>query len=265
VREIDIATRLRVYEDALRQFGVDPEDLVKQHYAKFTRGEEQVTELNGFLEPPGPSGARKAHVASEVGVLVLEKGRSRYLENGLWTSLQTEFREPKDILDESSDEEVSGGSYDGSPSQIATDGASLVTGVHSTPNKLLSLHPNSVQIFKLWQSYLKNINPLVKICHAPTTQQLILDASDNLNALPRHVEALLFAIYCITIESLEDSECLSILGESKGRATQRFRQGAQHALTNANFLRSSSVMLLQAFTLFVVSFQTVMFILVCKR
>ncbi|KAG9190382.1 hypothetical protein G6011_08470 [Alternaria panax] len=255
VRDIDVATRLRVYEDALLQLGVEPEDLIKQHYAKATRGEELVTGFNGSLEPHGPSRARKAHVASEVGVLVREEGRSRYLENGLWTSLQAEIREPKDILDESSDDEVSGGSYGVSQSPSATDGAALVMGVLSTSSNLLSLHPTPVQIFKLWQSYLRNIHPLVKICHTPTTQQLILDASDNLHSLPRDTEALLFAIYCITVESLEEDECLLILGEPKGISTQRFRQGAQHALANANFLRSSSVMLLQAFTMFILSLQ----------
>ncbi|KAL1794140.1 hypothetical protein ACET3X_007561 [Alternaria dauci] len=255
VREIDVATRLRVYEDALRQLGVEPEDLVKQHYAKATHGEELVTGFDGFLEPHGPRRARKAQVASEVGVLVLEEGKSRYLENGLWTCFEAEFRESKDILDESSDDEVSGGSYDVSLSPSATDGAALLMGVHSTSSNLLSIHPNPVQILKLWQSYLEYIHPLVKIFHAPTTQQLILDASDNLHALPRDTEALLFAIYCITVEALEDTECLSILGEPKDIATQRFRRGAQHALANANFLRSSSVMLLQSFTMFVLSLQ----------
>jgi hypothetical protein len=33
VRDIGVITRLRVYEDALREFWVDPEELVRQEYA----------------------------------------------------------------------------------------------------------------------------------------------------------------------------------------------------------------------------------------
>jgi hypothetical protein len=76
------------------------------------------------------------------------------------------------------------------------------------------LHPNPVQIFKLWQSYLDNINPLVKVFHAPTVQQLISDASGDLDNVDRNVEALLFAIYCIVTESLSDGECKQILATS---------------------------------------------------
>jgi hypothetical protein len=110
-----------------------------------------------------------------------------------------------------------------------------------------------VQIFKLWQLYLDNINPLVKLFHAPTVQQILSDASGDLGDIPRNVEALLFAIYCITIESLGDGDCINLLGQSKAVASQRFRSGAQHALINANLLKTSDLMVLQAFALFIVS------------
>jgi hypothetical protein len=232
-----MTTRLRIYEDALRQFGVDPEELVRQDYAKTLRGQEQVSGFNGFLEPQMYSRARKTHLASEVGVLVLEKGRSRYLENGLWTSLTSEFRESKEILDESSDDELSEGNSMYSPDPMIKGGASLVLGTQSTLGNLLPLHPNPVQIFKLWQAYLENVNPLVKVFHTPTVQQLISNASGDLSDVPRDLEALLFAIYCITAESMSDGECIAMLGESKAVAIRRFRHGAQHALVNANFLR----------------------------
>jgi hypothetical protein len=252
IRDIDVTTRLRVYEDALREFGVDPEDLVRQEYAKTSRGQHQVSGFNGLLEY---SQARRTHLASEVGVLVTEDGRSRYLENGLWTSLTGEFRESKEILDDSSDESSLDGNDGVSPDPMAADCGALVLGVQSRSNDLRSLHPDPVQIFKLWQAYLANINPLVKVLHAPTVQQLVSDASGDLASISRDVEALLFAIYCITVESLSDEECATMLREPKVVLIQRLRKGAQQALANANFLRSSSVILLQAFTIFIVSFR----------
>jgi hypothetical protein len=33
---------------------------------------------------------------------------------------------------------------------------------------LAALHPNQGQIFKLWQVYLENVDPLLKVTHTPT-------------------------------------------------------------------------------------------------
>ncbi|KNG50711.1 c6 transcription factor [Stemphylium lycopersici] len=250
-----MTTRLRIYEDALRQFGVDPDELIRQECGKLTRGQEQVTGFDGSFDPDVSSKAQTAHVASEAGVLIMEKGKSRYLENGIWTSLRGEFRETREILDESSDEEsLSSGSRD-SPEVIGIDGTALVMGISSRSTDLQSFHPDPIQVLKLWQVYLDNINPLVKICHVPTVQRLVFNASDSLYALPRDLEALLFAIYCITVQSIGDEQCIAMLGQPRATAIRRFRRGAKQALINANFLKSASFMLLQAFTLFILSLQ----------
>lgn len=255
MRETDVTTRLRIYEDALRQFGVDPERLVRQECGKLTRGQKQVTGFGGSFDSDISSKAQTAHVASEAGVLIMEEGKSRYLENGIWTSLRGEFRETREILDESSDvESLSSGSCD-SPDVTGTDGTALIMGTSSGSTNLQSLHPCPIQVLKLWQIYLDNINPLVKVCHVPTVQRLVFNASDSLYALPQDLEALFFAIYCITVQSLSDEECIAMLGQPRATAIRRFRRGAQQALINANFLKSASFMLLQAFTLFIVSLE----------
>lgn len=249
VRDIDTSSRLRLYEDALRQLGVDPEEVVRQDPAKGSVI-QSASEMNEFLRPQTTSKQRNFH-PSEIGVLVTEQGKSRYLENGIWTSLKSEFRETHELLDESSDEGLSR-NEGATPDSLPADASKLIFGSPSSPVKLQSLHPNPVQIFKLWQLYLENINPLIKLFHAPTVQQVILDASGNLDDISRSVEALLFAIYCITTESLSNTDCINLLGESKSVVSQRFRSGAQHALVNSSLLKTSELMVLQAFVLFVV-------------
>jgi hypothetical protein len=256
-RDVDATTRMRLYEDALRQLGVDPEDVVKQGAARATSdqnvvGTNSVSGINDFLERNTFKAQKRSHLPSEIGVLVTEEGKSRYLENGIWTSLQSEFRNSKDILDDSSDEEPPDMYINSSSDYNTSRGTSLLFGDQKLLTTLRSLHPDSVQIFKLWQSYLENINPLVKVFHAPTVQQLILDSCGNLDGVSRSVEALLFAIYCISVESLSDGECIAMLGQSKSAALRLFRYGAQCALTNASLLRSSDLLVLQAFTLFIV-------------
>lgn len=62
----------------------------------------------------------------------------------------------------------------------------------------------------------------------------------------------MFAIYLASIASLTDAECHDIMGEPKNILLARFVHGAQQALVNAKFLRSSDIVVLQALTLFLV-------------
>ncbi|KAJ8106542.1 hypothetical protein OPT61_g9463 [Boeremia exigua] len=256
VRHVDTTTKLRVYENALRNAGIDPESLLKQtplleddHISHARPNVQNVgqTTLDQSEEP----------AATEIGVLLTEHGKSRYLENGIWTSLRSEFRDLKEILDETSDDESFNDNIDSLPDAFSPDGSRLMFGSPTSSTGLRPLHPRPVESFRLWQTYLENINPLIKLFHAPTVQQMLSQANGNLDELPRREEALLFAIYCIAVESLSDAECIAILGDSKGGSRQRFRTGAQHALINASFLKTSDLMVLQALTLFVLSLQDI--------
>lgn len=255
VREIDVHTRLRLYEDTLRKLGIDPTELENEELSKLQARRSDVKagkRLDNALVEDADS-SRNGKAAVDAGMLVAEEGKSRYLENGLWTSLRGEFRDSKELLDDSSDEEVYETPDGSSPETSSSVEVNILFGTPKSPANLRSLHPQPVQIFKLWQVYLDNINPLIKVFHAPTVQQTILDASSNLDDIPRSVEALLFAMYSIALSSLGDVECESIMGEPKPVLTQRFRSGAQFALINAAFLRTSDLMVLQALVLFLVS------------
>ena len=250
-RDLDTATRLRVYEEALRQLGVDPEQLVK-HESVREGGRHEVSGINDFLKNR-PLYKLGSAISPKVGILVTEEGKSRYLENDMWTDLQGEFRESKEFLDDSSEDDSPEDFTTLPPVSGMTDGAGLILGGLRPSVDLRALHPQPMQTFRLWQLYLDNINPLVRPFHAPTIGQVISDATYNLDDIPRNVETLLFAVYCITTESMSDGECLAMFGQSKDVARQRFRVGAQQAFIKASFLRTSDIMVLQAFTLFVVS------------
>jgi hypothetical protein len=255
-QDLSIGDRIFAYEEALRGLGVRPEDVVKQAIAK--KQNPGSYEMNSFLRPHKEDKQDHIQLKSEAGILVSEPGRSRYLENGIWTSLQTEFRDTKEILDESSDEEYADGVKDEtSPNVSPVPTPSLLFGTQSRSIALRPWHPDSAQIFKLWQLYLDNVNPLVKLFHAPTVQQMISNAAGNLDDLPRNLEALMFGIYCVSAVSLTEDQCLSILGCPKVSALQRFRSGAQHALAHASLLRTSDLMVLQAFVLFIVGHRSI--------
>jgi len=115
------------------------------------------------------------------------------------------------------------------------------------------MHPNAVHIFRLWQTFLVNVNPLVKMVHAPTLQQTILDASEDVRNIPRHIEALMFSIYFLAITSLQNEDCLSMFGEPRNILLARYAHGTQQALISARFLKSLNISTLQAYVLFLVS------------
>lgn len=114
------------------------------------------------------------------------------------------------------------------------------------------MHPTTVHIFKLWQTFLENVNPLVKVLHAPTVQQQILKASSDLASISKETEALMFSVYCVALISMSAEDVEKELGESKAVLWSKYRQGARLALSNADLLRTSSLTVLQAFFLYLV-------------
>ncbi|KUL88694.1 hypothetical protein ZTR_05188 [Talaromyces verruculosus] len=71
-------------------------------------------------------------------------------------------------------------------------------------------------MFKLWQVYLDNVDPLLKVTHAPTLQRQIIDAASNRRKLKPAFEALLFSIYCVALKSMAPEDDVdAIFGASK--------------------------------------------------
>jgi hypothetical protein len=253
--DVDTAVKLQIYEEALRKAGIDPEDLIRQETTQRTGRRDTAASKTGL---GSCDELQETLDAGEVGVLIMEDGKSRYLENGILKRLESEFRDLQEILDETSEEESSDEISINPMEKFSSNGSRLLFGSPKSSAGLRPLHLQPTQTFKLWQTYLDNVNPLVKLFHVPTIQQIITDASGNLGDLPRNVEALLFAIYCIAVETLSEGECAEIMYQPKSIVVQRFRSGAQSALINASFLKTSDLMVLQALTLFVVSLWSIL-------
>lgn len=104
---------------------------------------------------------------------------------------------------------------------------------------LAALHPSPGLIFKLWQIYLDNINPLLKVTHTPTLQPRILEAASDVTKINPSLEALMFGIYCISILSMNHDEVFALFGLSRHEILRRYQLGAREALLNCGFLRSN--------------------------
>lgn len=112
-------------------------------------------------------------------------------------------------------------------------------GPTKTSVRLSTLHPEQVHIFRLWQIYLQNVDPLLKVTHTPTLQSRILDAAGNVANISPTLEALIFSIYCMSILSLADHECLTLFGSPKKELLAGYQFACQQALLNCRALRGT--------------------------
>lgn len=114
-------------------------------------------------------------------------------------------------------------------------------------------HPSTIHILQLWQIYIDNINTLLKITHVPSIQSKIIEATSRLHEAPKNIEALMFAIYVISINSIEDAEVQRTFGETKQELLGRYLPAVQQALVNASYMRIPDPLTLQAYLLYLVS------------
>lgn len=129
----------------------------------------------------------------------------------------------------------------------------LLFGTRKTAVNLCTLHPDTVQIFQLWQIYLDNVNPLLKVTHIPSLQTRIVEAAGSISNMRPAFEALMFSIYCISILSLDPEDCLVMFGCSQADLLAKYQFGCQQALLNCGFLRCYERDCLTALYLYLVS------------
>ena len=120
---------------------------------------------------------------------------------------------------------------------------------------LTDMHPTGTQILQLWQIYLNNIDPLLKLTHTPTLQKRVIEASGRISSrlsIDKDLEALLFNIYFISINSLTETESEVRFGVAKSSLQARYHVASQQALLNANLMRTLDLSVMQAFMLHLV-------------
>lgn len=129
----------------------------------------------------------------------------------------------------------------------------LLFGSCRTSVDLSASHPDPVQIFRLWQIYLDNINPLLKVTHTPSLQGRIIEAASNVTNIDSALEALMFSIYCTSVLSLTVDDCQTMFVSSREDLLLRYQSACQQALLKCGFLRSDDRDCLTALYLYLVS------------
>ncbi|KAM0313199.1 hypothetical protein ACHAO8_005696 [Botrytis cinerea] len=220
--ERELLDRLRKYEDLLRQNNIKFEPLHKGSPRTGSHNDsddEQPKATASTSSPSSTTNPDKIH-----GVM------------NLWHAMSQEFREPDNISD-SDDDDVRGGDVKRVWDQVS-DNDNFLFGSRISNVDISTFHPEPVQIFRLWQIYLENIDPLLKVTHTPSLQALIIEAAGNLRNIKPQLEALMFGIYCVAISSLSYEDCQLMFYTSKSDLLTRYQFGCQQGLLNSGFLRN---------------------------
>ncbi|KAI1630024.1 putative C6 transcription factor [Exophiala viscosa] len=265
VPERELLERLRRYETLLRQNKIDFEPL-HTSTAEKTSPNEDIKSIDSpddghseenTLTPDQPATGKAPAKAETV-----------FEARNYWHTMRQRARDHEDEDEDDDDdhddnesrlphdavrEEVIKRVFD----QLYQSNDHLLFGSRTSNVNLLTLHPSPSQIFRLWQIYLDNVNPLLKVTHTPTLQARIIDAAGNLSNIDPTLEALMFSIYCVSVPSLVEDECRTLFGSSRTDLLTSYQFGCQQALMNCGVLRSSEVDSLTALFLYLVSVRRV--------
>ncbi|KAH6718329.1 fungal-specific transcription factor domain-containing protein [Leptodontidium sp. MPI-SDFR-AT-0119] len=114
-----------------------------------------------------------------------------------------------------------------------------------------SYHPTKSCAVQLWQAFVNNVDPMIKIFHLPTTQAIVYAAIKNTNESGADTNALLFSIYFAATASLNHKSLVNILGNDKTTALNQFKRGLEQSLATSKFLDTPNLVTLQAITLYI--------------
>ncbi|KAF2186646.1 hypothetical protein K469DRAFT_706628 [Zopfia rhizophila CBS 207.26] len=188
---------------------------------------------------------------SRFGRLVVDQGRSRYINNSFWASLNNEVEDLKAILIEpSGDEDESNSPTD--PSTYSFQHQSFIFEYSSANVDMLSLHPQAARAREYWEIFKESVDPLVKVLHVPTIEPTLLDAATHPEKVPKGLECLMFAIYYGAVTSIMSQDCQERWGEERATLLEKYRFGLEQALARANFLYCDETVILQAFVIFLI-------------
>ncbi|RAK97960.1 transcription factor domain protein [Aspergillus ibericus CBS 121593] len=257
--ERELLERLRRYESLLRQHNIPFEPLHTSVDEKGSR--EEGSRDTGSVDDAGLQGPSSEGARMSEGITA--KPEPVYKARSFWNVMNQMSLDTEDDNDDGSDNENDGNRSHNTVHEAVikrtwdqvynNKDQNLLFGSRKSNVDLSTLHPNQAHIFKLWQIYLENVDPLLKVTHTPTLQTRIIDAVGDLGDISPTLEALMFSIYSVAIRSLVDEECQTLIGAAKKEILKGYQFGCQQALLNCDVLRSGNRDCLTALLLYLIS------------
>lgn len=246
IPERDLVDRLRKYEALLSQNNIAFESLGPD----IKIADPGSVEDGDELDPDFTRQRARASPGVDSDVISSAGENLHKPRTFKWFPYQKVFRPRPDPIPDSSEEEDVGSTINHAYDQMFGDTGGFPFAVEGRSESVTDLHPSALETIQLWQTYLANVDPLLKLTHTPTLQVKIIEASTNFTKVSKSLEALMFAIYLMAITSLGEDEVQQRFTASRSTLLARYQHGTQQALFNAGFMRMPDLTILQAYLLY---------------
>ncbi|EWC44550.1 hypothetical protein DRE_06722 [Drechslerella stenobrocha 248] len=113
-----------------------------------------------------------------------------------------------------------------------------------------ALYPPPPQLLFLWQTFVDDIDPFIKLLHIPSMTRLIRDLRGHYGSVGAGTEALIFAICFAAVLILSEQDIVLNFNTSKELLMARYRLGTEQALEKAGLLTTTDLAVIQSLAIY---------------
>ncbi|KAM5347628.1 hypothetical protein ACJ41O_007452 [Fusarium nematophilum] len=232
-------------------------------------GAELVRQGIGNDNPGTTLDDNPAGLEEELGRLVVDENGSVYIGNQFWAAFRDEDIQINQIKRVFDDDDREGDIYSAETSSLNGSIPRHLTGqggddsllflfwqsrAQEVPLKDLHAFPSQVPI--IWQIYIENVDRYSKMLHVPSFAKRIQDLQGDFSRMTPGMEALMFAITMSAINSMSNEDVKIKLHAGKADLVARYRTGTEIALARADFINTTELDVIQAFSIFLNTLHT---------
>lgn len=244
----DVHERLVRYERILRDNNL-------LHTASASTPYSQKTEASA-ASTRNPAPKPDSQPASS-GKLLSADGKSRYHDSVLLDAEEGDLCEVSDSDQDNSYHRDTGADERTPTGLLGILAAQTISeAVLGSTRSITEQHPCYEDVTKLWNAYVQNVEPLCKVLHIPTVAKMVDTVSKQLSVASKSDECLLFVIYYFAVFSMSNADCVQEFNQPRDYLMSRYRTAVHQALINASWLKTTSMPVLQAYTLFLIAMRT---------
>ncbi|RGP79206.1 hypothetical protein FLONG3_2642 [Fusarium longipes] len=256
-KQSELLSRLRRLESVVTELAAQVED---QDGAE-ERHQQITVDASGTDSPWATSSSAAAAVADsteedeDFGRLVVDKDGGLHVGNRFWSVFCVEvdnilqvIHDVADYSDPSNSSIMTEPTTNGNPPPLSHLG--FVFGSAEFSKALDGLNPMPSQMLFIWQTYVENVDPFIKVLHTLTMEKTIKELKGNFSSCGSAIEALLFAISFAAIASLDEESVSYNFSTPKEQLLQRYQFGTEQSLARANFLSTKDITVIQALVIY---------------
>lgn len=122
---------------------------------------------------------------------------------------------------------------------------------------VLDCYPDTQLALRLWNVYVKSVDPVLKILHIPTVQSTVVETILNPKSAQSSVVALTYAIYFAAVTALcHDDDEPAVLPCEKPMLLEHYKKALDQLLMPTELMKRPELVSLQALAIYAVSTDT---------